>query len=150
MSDEEYMREAFKEAEIALQEGEVPIGAVIVHDGKIIARAHNLKETIKDPTAHAEVLAIREATQKLKKWRLSDCTLYVTLEPCAMCAGALVGSRIKRVVYGTHDLKAGGAGSIFNILDEPRLNHQVLITSGVLQEECQEIMQRFFRQLRNN
>jgi len=150
MSDEEYMRQALEEAQKALQEGEVPIGAIIVQGKEIVARTHNLKEARKDPTAHAEILAIQEATAKLNKWRLNDCTMYVTLEPCPMCAGALVQCRMKRVVYGVDDAKAGGAGSVLNILDEPRLNHQVYVTSGVLQEECQGIMQRFFRQLRQN
>lgn len=150
MSDEEYMRQALKEAEQALLEGEVPIGAVIVRQGEIIASTHNLKEARKDPTAHAEVLAIQEATNKLNKWRLNDCTMYVTLEPCPMCAGALVQCRMKRVVYGTDDLKAGAAGSVVNLLDEPRFNHQVFLTSGVLQEECRDIMQKFFSQLRKS
>ena len=150
MSDEEFMGVALEEAEKALEKGEVPIGAIIVQNGQIVARAHNLKEELKDPTAHAEILAIQEATRNLKKWRLNDCTLYVTLEPCPMCAGALVQSRVKRVVYGIHDLKAGAAGSVLNVLDEPRFNHQVNVSSGVLQEECREIMQRFFRSLRKS
>jgi len=150
MSDEEYMREALLEAQKALDKGEVPIGAVMVQSGEIVARAHNLKEELKDPTAHAEILAIQEATRKLKKWRLNDCTLYVTLEPCPMCAGALVQSRLKRVVYGVHDFKAGAAGSILNILDEPRFNHQVNVTSGILEEACRDIMQKFFRSLRKS
>jgi len=150
MSEEKFMREALLEAQKALVKGEVPIGAVIVREGEIIARAHNLKEELKDPTAHAEILAIQEAARKLNKWRLSDCTLYVTLEPCPMCAGALVQSRIKRVVYGAHDLKAGAAGSVVDILDEPRFNHRANVSSGVLAEECREIMQEFFRSLRKS
>lgn len=150
MSDVAFMRAALEEAEKALEKGEVPIGAVVVSNGEIVARAHNLKEELKDPTAHAEILAIQEATRNLKKWRLNDCTLYVTLEPCPMCAGALVQSRVKRVVYGVHDLKAGAAGSVINILDEPRFNHQVNVSSGILEEECRDIMQRFFRSLRKS
>jgi len=148
MSDQEYMRQALREAEKALLLGEVPIGAVVVQAGQVIVRTHNLKEARNDATAHAEILAIQEASSLLTKWRLNDCTLYVTLEPCPMCAGALVQCRMQRVVYGAYDWKAGAAGSLFNLLDEPRLNHQVFLTSGVLAEECQEIMQRFFADLR--
>ncbi|ASS67750.1 MULTISPECIES: tRNA adenosine(34) deaminase TadA [unclassified Paenibacillus] len=148
--DERWMREAIAEARKAEAIGEVPIGAVIVHEGKIIGRGHNLRESLPDSTAHAEMLAIREASRSLAAWRLLDCTLYVTLEPCPMCAGALVQSRVKRVVYGAPDPKAGCAGTLMNLLDEPRFNHEAELTSGVLQEECASLLTDFFRRLRKS
>ena len=146
--DEHWMREAISEARQAAAIGEVPIGAVIVRDGQIIGRGHNLRETILDSTAHAEMLAIREASRTIEAWRLLECTLYVTLEPCPMCAGALVQSRVKRVVFGTPDPKAGCAGTLMNLLQEPRFNHETELTSGVLQPECAALLTDFFRSLR--
>lgn len=149
MTDEKYMQLALKEAESAFLQGEIPVGAVIVCRDEVIASAHNLKEERHDPTAHAELLAIQAACAYLGRWRLSDCTMYVTLEPCPMCAGALVQSRMRRLVYGAYDAKAGAVGSVVDLLDHPRLNHQVFVTSGVLGSECQDILQRFFENLRN-
>ncbi|MCQ6561690.1 tRNA adenosine(34) deaminase TadA [Paenibacillus mendelii] len=146
--DEAWMREAIEEAMKAEAIGEVPIGAVIVKDGQIIGRGHNLRETTHDPTAHAEMIAIREASRHLDAWRLLDCTLYVTLEPCPMCAGALVQGRIHKVVYGTADPKAGCAGTLMNLLHEPRFNHETELISGILQEECAALLTNFFRKLR--
>lgn len=146
--DEKWMREAILEAKKAEKLGEVPIGAVIVKDGVIIGRGHNLRETELDPTAHAELIAIKAASEHLSAWRLLDCTLYVTLEPCPMCAGAIVQSRVKRVVYGTTDYKAGCAGTLMNLLQEPRFNHETELTSGILQEECSNMLSNFFKQLR--
>lgn len=139
---------ALEEAEISEKLGEVPIGAVIVKDGEIIARGHNLTETSKDPTAHAEMMAIRRAAEKLGGWRLMDCEMYVTCEPCSMCAGAMVWARLKKVYIGTMDPKAGAAGSVLNVLEEPKLNHHVEIETGIMQEECSEILKRFFKSLR--
>lgn len=146
--DEEYMKLALAEARKAFEIGEIPIGAVIVVDGQVIARAHNMRETWQDGTAHAEVIAIREACKKLSRWRLSGATLYVTIEPCPMCAGALVMSRVDRVVYGGLDYKAGGAESLFNIVQHPGLNHRLHVTAGVLEEECRELMKQFFHHRR--
>ncbi|GAB6934931.1 tRNA adenosine(34) deaminase TadA [Calditerricola yamamurae] len=143
-----FMREALAEARKAEAIGEVPIGAVIVRNGEVVGRGHNLRETGKDPTLHAEMVAIREAASRLGGWRLLGCTLYVTLEPCPMCAGAIVQARIERVVYGAPDPKAGCAGTLMNLLDEPRFNHQVAVTSGVLAEECAQLLRDFFRRLR--
>jgi tRNA(adenine34) deaminase len=143
-----YMIEALKEAEKALNLGEVPIGCVIVKDGNIIGRGHNRTIVEKDPTAHAEILAIREAAKFLGGWRLLGTELYVTCEPCAMCAGAMVWARIQKVVFGTKDPKAGAAGSVINVLQEDGLNHQVEIESGVLEDQCKEILQNFFRDIR--
>jgi len=148
MEQEKYMREALAEAEKAAALGEVPVGAVVVYQGKIIGRGHNLRETKPDPTAHAEIRALQEAARTLGGWRLAGCTLYVTLEPCPMCAGALLQSRIDRVVYGADDPKAGSAGSLLNLLQFPGFNHSVKITGGVLEKECQEILRRFFQQRR--
>lgn len=144
-----FMREALKEAAIAAEMGEVPVGAVIVRGDEIIARAHNMVETAKDPTAHAEMLAIRQAAQHLKGWRLTGCSMYVTVEPCSMCAGAIVWARIEKLFIGTDDPKAGACGSIFNIPQEKRLNHFTDIETGLLQEECSEIMKTFFRKIRD-
>lgn len=146
--DEQYMREALEEARIAFEEDEVPIGAVIVKDGVIISRAHNMKEQWKDPTAHAEIIAIREASNILGGWRLMGCELYVTIEPCAMCAGAMVLSRIKRVIFGARDPKAGALGSIMDVIGNPLLNHRVEVASGVLEKECSGIIKEYFRMKR--
>ncbi|WP_219834798.1 tRNA adenosine(34) deaminase TadA [Paenibacillus sp. R14(2021)] len=143
-----YMQAAIEEAKRAEAIGEVPIGAVIVKNGEIIGRGFNLRETNLDPTAHAEMIAIREASRNLGAWRLLDCTLYVTLEPCPMCAGALVQSRIRKVVYGTIDPKAGCAGTLMNLLQEPRFNHETELVGGLLQQECGELLTQFFRRLR--
>lgn len=145
-----YMVEALKEAEIAASEGEVPVGAVIVRDGEIIARAHNMTEQTKDPTAHAEMLAIRQASQRLGGWRLPGCHMYVTAEPCSMCAGAIVWARIEKLVIGTMDPKAGACGSVFNIPQDRRLNHFVEIETGLMREECSQILKDFFSRLREN
>ncbi len=150
MSKYEYMKEALREAEIAAQLGEVPIGAVIVHNGEIVGRGHNLTETRKDPTAHAEMEAIRQAAETLGGWRLPDCEMYVTCEPCSMCAGALIWSRMTKVCIGTMDPKAGACGSVFNILQEEKLNHQVEIETGVMEEECSRILKEFFAELRKS
>lgn len=144
-----FMKEALMEARKAEALGEVPIGAVIVKNGEIIARAHNLRETLHDPTAHAEMLAIQQASNKLGGWRLHGCTLYVTLEPCQMCAGALIQARVDHVVYGAEDPKAGCAGTILNLLQDVRFNHQVKITKGVLKEESVKLLTDFFRHLRS-
>ena len=144
--DENFMRLALDEAEKAYELGEVPIGAVLVaEDGTVICAGHNMRETNKDATAHAEIEVIRAANKRLNRWRLSGATLYVTIEPCPMCAGAIVNSRIQRVVYGGLDMKAGAVHSIFNVLTNPRLNHQVQVTAGVLEDECVGIMKRFFK-----
>ncbi len=142
------MSEALKEAEIAYRLGEVPIGAVVEKDGKIIGRGHNLTETSKDPTAHAEMIAIRQACETLGGWRLLGCSLYVTAEPCAMCAGAIVWARIQTLYIGTMDPKSGACGSVFNIPQESRLNHHVEIQTGIMQPECSSILKAFFKELR--
>ena len=143
------MQEALEEAQKAFEEDEVPIGAVIVRNGEILARAHNLREKLNDPTAHAELIAIRLAAGKLNSWRLLDTTVYVTVEPCPMCAGAIVLARVKRLVFGAADPKAGAAGTLMNLLDDARLNHQVEITGGVLEEESRKLLRTFFLQKRN-
>ncbi len=143
-----FMRIALKEADIAFREGEVPVGAVLVKEGEVLKRAHNLRESSKDPSAHAEVLVLRAGAEKSDSWRVSGTTLYVTKEPCVMCAGAIVNSRISRLVYGCRDPKAGGVDSLYNILNDKRLNHQVEVTSGVLEEECSSILKKFFRERR--
>ena len=137
-----------KEAGLAFQRGEVPVGAVISKDGKVVSSSHNLRETSKDPSAHAEILVIRDATKISDSWRLTGLTLYVTKEPCIMCAGALVNSRIARLVYGCRDEKAGGVDSLYRILNDKRLNHQVEVVSGVLDEECAAMLRNFFRERR--
>ncbi len=149
-SASEYMKAALGEAEKAAALGEVPVGAVIVREGQIIASGYNRTETDGDPTAHAEMIAIRQAAEKLGGWRLPGCTLYVTLEPCSMCAGAIVWSRIERLVIGAMDPKAGACGSVFNIPQEERLNHRVEIETGVMEEECSGILKAFFRGLRQD
>lgn len=145
---EKFMRQAIKEALKAGEAGEVPVGAVIVKDGKVIARGKNERETKKDPTAHAEVVAIRKAGQKLGRWNLSDCDLYVTLEPCAMCGGAIVYSRIAHVYYGADDLRFGCCGTVMNIVTDPRLNHRASVEGGILKEECLAPIKEFFREKR--
>jgi tRNA(adenine34) deaminase len=149
LPDEYFMREGLRQAQKAYASDEVPVGAVIVHDGKIIGRAHNQIELLKDATAHAEMLALTQAEAAIGDWRLTDCDLYVTKEPCAMCAGAVVHTRIRRVVFGCADASAGAAGSIMNLLQMPSFNHRCEITSGVLQNECAAILQDFFRKCRD-
>lgn len=143
-----YMRAALAEAEAAFAEEEVPVGAIIVHGERILAAAHNQRETLHDPTAHAEMIAITQAAEALQSWRLEDCTLYVTLEPCPMCAGAILQARIPTIVYGAHDSKAGAVQSLYQLLSDTRLNHRSQIVPGVLANECGEILTRFFRQQR--
>ncbi|WP_422659067.1 tRNA adenosine(34) deaminase TadA [Paenibacillus sp. EC2-1] len=145
---EYWMREAIAEALKAEALGEVPIGAVIVHDNEIIGRGYNLRETTFDGTAHAEMVAIRDASRHLGAWRLLDCRLYVTLEPCPMCAGAIVQSRVPQLIYGTQDPKAGCAGTLMNLLQESRFNHRTEVVEGILQEECATLLTQFFRRLR--
>ncbi|NOX21156.1 MAG: tRNA adenosine(34) deaminase TadA [Nitrospirae bacterium] len=146
MKDDEYfMQLALEEAKKAYQLDEVPVGALVVKEGEVISRAYNQRESLNDPTAHAELIAIREASKRLGNWRLTDTTLYVTKEPCPMCAGAIVGARIKRLVYGCKDKKGGAVESLYTIASDPRLNHQVEITSGVLEPQCRELLQSFFR-----
>lgn len=146
--NERYMREAIKQARKAMQMGEVPIGCVIVYKDKIIGRGYNKRNTNKSTLAHAELIAISKASKAMGDWRLEDCTMYVTLEPCQMCAGAIVQARIKEVVIGTNNPKAGCAGSILNLLQMKEFNHQVIITTGVLTQECIDILQAFFKDLR--
>jgi tRNA(adenine34) deaminase len=146
--DERMMRLALLEAEGCLDSGDVPVGAVIARDGEMLAAAGNARERSQDPTAHAEVLALREASSLSDSWRLDGCTLYVTLEPCAMCAGAIVLSRIDRVVFGARDPKAGFGGSLGNLLQDERLNHRVDVTVGLLEDECGELLRAFFRERR--
>ncbi|PUB08274.1 tRNA adenosine(34) deaminase TadA [Paenisporosarcina sp. OV554] len=146
--DRTYMLEALIEAEKAATLGEVPIGAVIVYQNEIIARAHNLRETTQNATTHAELLAIQQACAKIGSWRLEDMTLYVTLEPCPMCAGAILQSRIPRVVYGARDVKAGCVDSLYRLLNDARFNHECEVTEGILADECGGILTRFFRNLR--
>ncbi|MGD6858247.1 tRNA adenosine(34) deaminase TadA [Bacillus infantis] len=147
-NDDYYMKEAIEEAKKAGELGEVPIGAVVVLGGKIISRAHNLRESNQNAVAHAELLAIEEACGSLGTWRLEDAVLYVTLEPCAMCSGAIILSRIKRVVYGAADPKGGCAGTFMNLLQDERFNHQSELSAGVLEEECSSLLTDFFRALR--
>lgn len=146
--DERFMREALREAVAAQEEGEVPVGAVIVREGRIVAAAHNQREQLRDPTAHAEMIAITQAAAAVGDWRLEQCTLYVTLEPCPMCAGAIVQARIPRVVYGARDPKAGACASLYRLLDDPRLNHRAECSGGVLEDACAELLRAFFRQRR--
>lgn len=146
--DEFWMMEALKEAEKAAEIGEVPIGAILVRGDEIVGRGYNRREIDKDPTAHAEMIAIRDASNQLGGWRLLGTTLYVTLEPCPMCAGAIVQARVERVVYGARDPKAGCAGTLMNLLQEERFNHQVEHVSGILADECGQILTNFFRKLR--
>lgn len=145
---EKFMWQAIKEAQKAYSIGEVPVGAVIVKDNKIIARAYNRKETGKDTTKHAEIIAIQKASKKLETWRLIDCEMYVTLEPCSMCAGAIIQSRIKKIYIGTMDEKTGACGSVLNLLEDYKFNHQVEVEKNVLKTECEEILKQFFKELR--
>ena len=154
------MKEALKEAEKAAQKGEVPIGAVIVCDGKIIARGHNLKEAAADATAHAEIIVIKKASKKLGRWRLTDLvapragawietTIYVTLEPCLMCMGALIQARVPRLVFGCYDPKGGACGSLYNVSNDKRLNHRIEVITGIMPAECERMLKDFFKDLRN-
>ena len=145
---EYYMEQALKEAEKAYKKLEVPVGAVIVKDGKIIARGHNQKETKTDTTKHAEMIAIQKASKKLKSWRLIDCEMYITLEPCTMCAGAIINSRIKKIYIGAMDEKTGAVGSILNLFEDYTFNHKVEVEKGIKQEECENILKQFFKELR--
>lgn len=146
--DVHFMRLALEEAEIAFSEGEVPVGALLVINGNIIAKGRNRRERLQDPSAHAEVMALREAAAGINNWRLCDATLYVTKEPCVMCAGTMVNARLGRLVYGCGDSKGGAVESLYRILSDKRLNHNVEVISGVLEEECAEILKRFFRNRR--
>ena len=147
-SKEKFMKEALKEAKKAYEKLEVPVGAVIVKDGKIIARGHNLKETKKDTTRHAEMIAIEKASKKLGAWRLLDCEMYVTLEPCSMCAGAMINSRIKKLYIGAIDEKTGAVGSVLNLLEDYKFNHNIEVEKGILKEDCEKILKDFFKDLR--
>lgn len=142
------MKEAIKEAIKAYKKLEVPVGVVIVKDNKIIARAHNVKEEKKDTTKHAEIIAIQKASKKLENWRLTDCEMYVTLEPCSMCAGALINSRIKKLYIGAMDAKTGAVGSVLNLLEDYKFNHKVEVKTNILEQECSNILQNFFKELR--
>ena len=146
--DEHYMLEAIKAAQIAEENGDVPIGAVIVYENQVIGRAYNQREQLSDPTAHAEIIALTQAAAFIENWRLHGCTIYVTLEPCTMCAGALVLGRLDRLVYGCDDPKAGACKSLYNIVQDERLNHRLEVKSGVLAEKCTEQLQAFFRRRR--
>ena len=145
-----YMKKALKEAKKAYDKLEIPVGAIIVKDGKIIARAHNQKETKFDTTKHAEILAIQKASKKLKSWRLIDCEMYVTLEPCTICAGAIINSRIKKIYIGASDEKTGAVGSVLNLFDDYKFNHKPEYEKGILEQECSEILKRFFKDLRKS
>jgi tRNA(Arg) A34 adenosine deaminase TadA len=148
IQDIQYMREALREARRASREDEVPVGAVVVRDGQVIARAHNRPLHLNDPTAHGEVLALRRAARKLGNYRLGGCTLYVTIEPCVMCAGAIVHARLRRLVFGAEDPKGGACGSALSVLNDAKLNHQVELQSGVLAEDCAVLLRDFFRRRR--
>ncbi len=148
MPQEYFMRAALEEAQKAFDKGEVPIGAVLVKDQEVIARAHNLKEERRDPTAHAEILVIQEASRILKSWRLAGTTLYVTIEPCPMCSGALIQARVGKLVFGARDVKAGTCGSLYNLVQDSRFNHCIEVEEGILKDSCAEIMQRFFKERR--
>lgn len=148
MDHQIYMLAAIEEAKKAEAMDEVPIGAVVVYQGQVIGRGHNLRESTHDPTAHAEIIAIRQAAQMMKSWRLEECSLYVTLEPCPMCAGAILQSRIERVIYGATDPKAGCAGTLFNLLQDSRFNHQTEVILGIEQETCRQLLTNFFQMLR--
>ena len=146
--EEKFMKEALKEAKKAYDKLEVPVGCVIVKDGKIISRAHNLKETKFDTTKHAEILAIQKASKKLKSWRLINCQMYVTLEPCSMCAGAIINSRIKKVYIGAMDEKTGAVGSVLNLFEDYKFNHKPEVEKGILKEDCESLLKQFFKELR--
>ena len=146
--DEKWMREALKQAAAAAEAGEVPVGAVIVQNGRILGRAHNQVEQLRDATAHAEMIALTQASEAVGNWRLSGCVIYVTMEPCPMCAGALVLSRVSKIVYGADDPIAGACGTVFNIAAEPKLNHRIPVVKGILAEECGSRVREFFRERR--
>ncbi len=146
--DERFMRMALEEAGAAFEAGDVPVGAIVVHEGRVIGRGRNQRELMQDPTAHAEMIALTAAADFLKSWRLLDCSLYVTLEPCVMCAGAIVLGRVPRVVFGTGDPKAGACGSVFDVLADGRLNHRATVERGVLEFECSAVLKAFFAQQR--
>lgn len=148
--NEKFMKEAIKEAKKAYNKLEIPVGAIIVKDGKIIARAHNVKEEKKDTTKHAEIIAIQKASKKLESWRLTGCEMYVTLEPCSMCAGALIQSRLKKVYIGAMDEKTGACGSVLNLLEDYKFNHIVEAENGICKEECENILKKFFKELRKS
>jgi tRNA(adenine34) deaminase len=148
MMDETFMAEALAEARLAAAEGEAPIGAVLVADGRIAGRGRNARERLRDPTAHAEILALQDASRSLGRWRLTGSTMYATLEPCPMCAGALVNARVDRLVYAVADPKAGAVDTLFDVVRDPRLNHRVQVASGILAEECGALLREFFRQRR--
>jgi tRNA(adenine34) deaminase len=149
VDDDRFMQEAVKQAERAAEAGEVPVGAVIVHGGRVIARAHNQVETLRDATAHAEMIALTQAAEALENWRLEGAEVYVTLEPCAMCSGAMVLSRVARIVYGTDDPVAGACGSVFNIVSEKRLNHRIPVVKGVMADRSSDLLKNFFRSRRS-
>ncbi len=146
--DERWMQKALKQAQVAARKGEVPVGAVIVKDNKVIARGHNLRESAKDPTAHAEMLAMRRAAKKLGGWRLSGCILYVTMEPCPMCAGAAMNARMDKVVFGAYDEKAGCCGTVLDLSHQQKFNHHFEVMGGILEEPCRTILQKFFQSRR--
>ena len=145
---EKFMQEALKEARKAYKKLEIPVGAVIVRDGEIIAKAHNIKEEKKDTTKHAEILAIQKASKKLGTWRLNDCEMYVTLEPCPMCAGAIIQARLKKIYIGTMDQKTGACGSVLNLLEDYKFNHTVEVENGIMKQECESMLKEFFVKLR--
>ena len=147
--DEQFMKAAIDQAYIALENGDVPIGAVIVHQNQIIAKGLNLRHKLNDPTAHAEIIALTAAAEYIGNWRLHGCSIYVTLEPCCMCAGAMVLARLDRLVYGCRDLKAGACGSLYNIVQDERLNHRLEISKGILAEDCAKLLQDFFKNKRD-
>ena len=149
VDDEGYMALALEEAEAAAKAGEVPVGAIVVVDGRVIGRGHNMREGRQDPTAHAEILALRQAAATLNCWRLCGSTLYVTLEPCIMCMGACILARVERIVFGTRDPKGGAAGSLYDFSKDPRLNHQIELLGGVRKDECSALLSAFFRELRS-
>ncbi len=149
-ADEAFMREALRQAEQAASEGEVPVGAILVHENTIVASGRNARERQQDPMSHAELIVIREAAEQLQSWRLTGTTLYVTLEPCLMCAGAMLQARIPRLVFSTWDPKAGACGSLFAVHEDTRLNHQIAVTHGVLENESRDLLQRFFQRLRQD
>lgn len=149
-TDEYWMNFALKEAERALDEGEIPVGAVIIKKNSIIGKGHNMRETLNDPTAHAEIIAITSAASTIKSWRLDECTMYVTLEPCPMCAGAVLNARIPRVVFGAYDEKAGMCGSVDNLCDQNLLNHRAIVKGGVEEAKCKSILKAFFKKARDS
>lgn len=148
--DHYFMKKALLQAQVAYKKGEVPVGAVVVKDGEIISRGYNLRESTNDPTAHAELLAMKKAAKKLNSWRLSGCTLYVTLEPCPMCTGLIINSRIDKVVFGAYDQKAGCCTTLYHLATDERFNHRASVLGGVIEEECAKILSDFFKEKRNN